>query len=149
MRCSDHFGHFKTRMAMSKAQMLGVGYGKRRILVFILMLALSKVFMLVQKWLNKDTTCSITISTGLSSKTVCSWIRHFRNLAADNAEEGYVIGGEDVVVEIDVSKISKRKFNRGHHHVEGAWHGCLAALKKQARKNVFRWRYQMEQHPPS
>lgn len=88
-----------------------------------------------RKWLNKEPTTSIIRSTGCASDTICYYLKCFRELIADSLDhEDYIIGGEGIIVEIDETKISKRKYNRGHH-VEGAW--ILGGVERTPEKKVF------------
>jgi hypothetical protein len=58
---------------------------------------------------------------GFASQTVTDFFGHLRQLVADSLdEEDCVIGGEGIRVELDETKLGKRKFNRGHR-VEGVW----------------------------
>ena len=84
-------------------------------------LACTKILYLGYQWLHKTPTVEIVRMTGHSSRTVCNFQKHFRNLvASDLSESSTLIGGEGIIVEIDESKLGKRKYNRGHP-VEGVW----------------------------
>jgi transposase-like protein len=73
--------------------------------------------------------------TGLSPNTVCDFQMHFRQLVAENLREvGTVIGGEGITVEIDESKLGKRKYNRGHH-VEGVW--VVGGIERTPEKRML------------
>jgi hypothetical protein len=65
-------------------------------------------------WLNKLPVKTIIQINVMSSKTVCSFMGYFRQLISDAVEtEDVMIGGEGIVVEIDETKLGKRKYNRG------------------------------------
>lgn len=74
-------------------------------------------------------------ATGLSSATVTSWGRYIRQLVGDSIEfNDTLIGGEGVIVEIDETKMGKRKYNRGHR-VEGVW--VVAGIERTPEKRCF------------
>ena len=78
---------------------------------------------------------SISIMTGHSSKTVTHFLAEFRGLFENSIEESAcVIGGEDIIVEIDECKISKRKYHKGHH-VEGAW--IVGGIERTEKRRLF------------
>lgn len=67
--------------------------------------------------------CSFTASTlGISKNTVSSYNKlfrkHLKNKQLPNMN--IKIGGRNTIVEMDETKIAKRKYNKGHR-VEGAW----------------------------
>ena len=47
---------------------------------------------------------------------------------------GYHLGGPDVIVEIDETKLGKRKYHRGHR-VEGVW--ILVGVERTTERKVF------------
>lgn len=68
--------------------------------------------------LNQKQTMLITKR---AESAVSKFFEHFRILVSSTLnQENNKIGGENIIVEIDESKIAKRKYHRGHH-VEGAW----------------------------
>ena len=86
-------------------------------------------------WLSRVPMTSCIEMTGTSSHTCCDFAAHFRQLVADSLEtEDCIIGGPGIVVEIDESKIAKRKYNRGHH-IEGAW--VFGGIERTEEKKVF------------
>lgn len=73
--------------------------------------------------------------TGHSSKTVTAFFGHFRHLiGATLLEEDQMIGGPGIIVEVDETKLGKRKYNRGHR-VEGAW--ILVGVERTVERRVF------------
>jgi hypothetical protein len=72
-------------------------------------------------WLNRIPVTSIVTMSGCSSHTVCAFNEYFRQLTADSLDiTNCMIGGPGVIVEVDESKLGKRKYHRGHA-VEGVW----------------------------
>lgn len=86
-------------------------------------------------WLNGISVSHAITMTGHSSKTVALFYKHFRQLVSSSIEEeDVVIGGPDVVVEIDETKLGKRKYNRGHR-VEGVW--VLVGVERTSERKLF------------
>jgi transposase-like protein len=93
----------------------------------------SHIMLMAYLWLTKTSKQSVMMQTGHSSDTVGIFLKHFRNLVSDNLnEENQIIGGPDIIVEIDESKFGKRKNNRGHH-IEGVWVVGGVELTKENR----------------
>lgn len=98
-------------------------------------LSCRKILNIARKWLNGDSTNSIVSSTAVSRPSVTSFLSYLREVVADSLEvEDYTIGGEGIIVEIDETKISKRKYNRGHR-VEGAW--VLGGVERTEERKLF------------
>ena len=73
--------------------------------------------------------------SGCSAHTVCSFNNYFRGLVADSLDaEDRMIGGPEVIVEIDESKLSKIKYNRGHR-IEGVW--VFGGIERTTEKKIF------------
>ena len=73
--------------------------------------------------------------TGHSKPIITKFYQHYRNLiAATLDEEDTQIGGQGIEVEIDESKIAKRKYNRGHR-INGAW--VIGGVEKTEARKVF------------
>jgi transposase-like protein len=95
----------------------------------------SKILFLGYLWINKTPTTSMVSMSGMSSRTICSFQNYFRQLVTDAMEmEDALIGGEGIIVEVDETKLGKRKYHRGHH-VEGVW--VLGGVERTAEKKVF------------
>lgn len=95
----------------------------------------SKIMELAYLWLSKVPATSISAITGCSSKTICAFNAHFRQLVADSLDETDVkIGGSGVIVEVDETKLGKRKYNRGHR-VEGVW--VVGGIERTMERKVF------------
>jgi transposase-like protein len=94
-----------------------------------------KILQMVYFWLCGMKTSAVVTLTGLSKGTVASYYDIFRDLvAALLDDEDYQIGGEGVVVEIDETKMGKRKYNRGHR-VEGVW--IVGGVERTPERRVF------------
>jgi hypothetical protein len=94
------------------------------------MLKSSQIIYMAYLWLNKVTVSSAIMNTGHSSHTISSFYRHFRSLVASTLqEEDQVIGGQGIIVEVDETKMGKRKYNRGHR-VDGVW--VVAGVERTA-----------------
>jgi transposase-like protein len=95
----------------------------------------NKVLEIAYYWLAKASTKQITTYTGISAKTVIHYIHHLQQLTADTLEsEDFIVGGDGIVVEVDETKIGKRKYNRGHR-VDGVWIFC--AVERTPDRKVY------------
>jgi transposase-like protein len=94
-----------------------------------------QILYLAHLWLNKVTYASAIGITGHSSNTIVSFYKHFRNLIASTLnEDDHVIGGPGIIVEVDETKLGKRKYNRGHR-VEGVW--IVAGVERTEQRRIF------------
>jgi hypothetical protein len=74
-----------------------------------------KLLYLGFEWLKGSSHTKLCMDESLSTKTVTSYIKYFRQLVSNMLDESHcTIGGEGIVVEVDESKLAKRKYNRGH-----------------------------------
>jgi transposase-like protein len=95
----------------------------------------SKILQMAYFWLSGMKSNTAVILTGHSKNTIASYYGMFRQLVSDSLdEEDFQIGGEGVVVEIDETKMGKRKYNRGHR-VEGVW--VVGGVERTAERRVF------------
>jgi transposase-like protein len=86
-------------------------------------------------WLNRNSQTQAVVATGHSSRTVTKFFKHFRQLVSSTLdEEDQFIGGPNVEVEIDETKLGKRKYNRGHR-VEGVW--IIVGVERTPERRVF------------
>lgn len=86
-------------------------------------------------FLSKASHTQIMTYTGLTEKTVTSYLKYFRELLADSLdEEQIIIGGDGVLVQVDETKLGKRKYNRGHR-VEGVW--VIGGVELTEERKVF------------
>lgn len=93
------------------------------------------IMHLARLWLAKASVKTCILLTGHSSETVCNFFYHFRNLVTAALKiEDQIIGGPGIIVEIDETKLGKRKNNRGHH-VEGIW--VVVGIERSENKKIF------------
>ena len=72
-------------------------------------------------WLTGCSYQTIIHHTAHSDHTISSYMKYFRGLVSEMIDtDDTIVGGPGVVVEVDETKVGKRKYNRGHS-VEGAW----------------------------
>lgn len=77
---------------------------------------------IIYEFLKKTPSRSISSSLEIDKNTITSYKRLFRKYLSEKQyfSRNRKIGGKNEIVEIDESKIAKRKYHKGHH-VEGAW----------------------------
>jgi transposase-like protein len=94
-----------------------------------------QIMGLAHYWLAGTTANTCILLTGHSSTTVSAFYRHFRQLATSALrEENQIIGGPGIVVEIDETKLGKRKYNRGHR-VDGVW--VVVGIERRQNGKIF------------
>jgi transposase-like protein len=99
------------------------------------MLKCCEILYLGYLWLNRVSVSSAIGITGHSSRTVSIFYSHFRQLVASSLDENMqVIGGLGIIVEVDETKMGKRKYNRGHR-VDGVW--VVAGVERTKERRVF------------
>lgn len=95
----------------------------------------NEVLHIAYLWLAKVKATSIITITGNASDTITAYIKHLNQLIADNIrEEDCIIGGQNIIVEIDECKIAKIKYHRGHP-VEGAW--IVGGIERTIERRFF------------
>jgi transposase-like protein len=86
-------------------------------------------------WLNRCSQTQAMNQTGHASGTVTTFFKHFRRLVASTLDESDAqIGGLNIEVEVDETKLGKRKYNRGHR-VDGVW--IVAGVERTEDRKVF------------
>ena len=94
-----------------------------------------QIMALAMLWLHKVSVVSAISLSGHSSTTVSSFYKHFRHLVESSLiETDQMIGGPSVTVEIDETKLGKRKYHRGHP-VEGVW--VVAGIERIPNGRIF------------
>lgn len=98
-------------------------------------LKLHEILMLGHLWVNNVQRCSAITMSGHSSATITYFYAHFRQLVASTlSANDQVIGGPGIVVQIDETKMGKRKYHRGHR-VEGVW--VVAGVELTPNRRIF------------
>lgn len=94
-----------------------------------------EILNLAHLWLCEIPVKSCITYTGHSPNTICAYYKYFRQLVSSAvSEESQIIGGDNIVVEIDETKLGKRKYNRGHR-VDGVW--VIVGIERQTDGNIF------------
>lgn len=93
------------------------------------------ILRMAQLWLSGASHSTVIILTGHSSETVTAFFNHFRTLVVSALdEEDQIIGGPGIDVEVDETKLGKRKYNRGHR-VEGVW--VAVGIERTPERKIF------------
>lgn len=102
---------------------------------FGLRLPLNQILFLAYLWTNKIPPTVMKSMTGIAIQTVVDMRKYFRQLVGAHLEDLHdQIGGEGIVVELDESKLGKRKYHRGHR-VDGVW--VLGGVERTTAKRAF------------
>jgi transposase-like protein len=95
----------------------------------------SKILYLAFCWINGASWTTAKHMTGHSEHTVTAFYAHFRRLVSGSLEEDdSIIGGSAIEVEIDETKLGKRKYHRGHR-VDGVW--LIVGVERTENRKVF------------
>lgn len=95
----------------------------------------SQIMHLAYLWLSECCHKTIIIHTGHSPNTVTDYMNFFRELVIETIEtDDTIIGGDGIIIQVDETKIGKRKYHRGHR-VEGAW--VIVGVEKTEERGVF------------
>ena len=98
-------------------------------------LSCSTVLHLAWIWLGNNPARFMELTAGSHPQTICNLRERLRQLVSDSVEaEDVMIGGDGVIVEIDETKLGKRKYNRGHR-VEGVW--VVGGVERTPERKVF------------
>jgi transposase-like protein len=94
-----------------------------------------EILHLAYLWLSGCTHKTAMVHTGHSKPTITDYYSHFNQLVAEDLnEEDLQIGGENIVVEVDETKLGKRKYHRGHH-VDGVW--VVVGVERTPNRKIF------------
>lgn len=81
----------------------------------------NEIMLLLYLFLSNTSCSSIQLISGHSSATIAEYHRFYLQLIENNVEnEDMKIGGNGIKVQIDETKLGKRKYHRGHR-VDGVW----------------------------
>jgi transposase-like protein len=98
-------------------------------------LPINELMLLSWLYLMKMPVSGLLDATTHSSTTICEWTKFIRQLCGESIHpETMRIGGPGIVVEIDETKLGKRKYQRGHR-VEGVW--VVAGVERTKEKKIF------------
>lgn len=98
-------------------------------------LELHKIILLCYLYLHQMPVESILISIGIYSEAASAWTSYIRQACGDMIDYEHVkVGGEGIIVEVDETKLGKRKYHRGHR-VEGVW--VLVGVERTVDKKIF------------
>ena len=96
-------------------------------------LSCRKILKVVRAWLQGESRDAAVRSSKVNKESVSEWYLTFRELVAISLRETKEkIGGHGVIVQVDETKLGKRKFHRGHR-VEGVWVVCGIEMKTDGR----------------
>lgn len=91
----------------------------------------------IHAWIRGFTPSQMETECNISNRTVTTWTKLFRDVIMWDLQRdmnAQVIGGDDVIVEIDESKFGKRKHHRGHR-VEGTW--VVGGVERTPERRMF------------
>jgi transposase-like protein len=101
----------------------------------------NKIMLLCYFWISNCRHAEIHRLTGIGKVAIGDWIRFLLDLISDDMENlpdmDVQIGGEGIIVEIDETKIARRKYNRGHR-VKGAW--VVGGVERTPERKFFAMR---------
>ena len=94
-----------------------------------------QILRLALLWLARVNVSSAVLLTGHGRQLICDFYNHFRQLVSSALSiEDTKIGGVNIEVEIDETKLGKVKYHRGHR-VEGVW--VLVGIERTDQKKIF------------
>lgn len=98
-------------------------------------LSIGNILLIGYYWLTNVSVLSTINHLGHSPNTICSYFKYYRELVmASLTINDTIIGGEGIEIDIDETKLGKRKYNRGHH-VEGVW--VIGGVERTPNRNLF------------
>ena len=94
-----------------------------------------KILQIFELWMRKMSINDISFVLRLSSREIVwSILKKVSRYLIPNYEKAEcMIGGRDIIVEVDESKFGKRKYNRGHR-VDGVW--ILGMVERTAERKI-------------
>jgi transposase-like protein len=119
-----------TRASCRKAISIFVGsfFSKNR-------LRCNEIMHLAYLWLTGCTSETMLHHVGHSTATISAYRQYFRQLVAEMVDsDDMIIGGQGIIVQVDETKIGKRKYNRGRR-VDGSW--VVVGVEITTERRVF------------
>lgn len=93
------------------------------------------IMELARHWLVGTSPLATRGLLGHSKMTISAFFNHFRKLVSSTlVVEDQMIGGDGIIVEIDETKMGKRKYHRGHR-VDGVW--VVAGIERTEIGKIF------------
>jgi transposase-like protein len=91
------------------------------------------IMKIAKAWIQGEAREAAVNSTKVNKCTVTQWYLAFRELVSSSMRERTVkLGGPGIIVQIDETKLGKRKYHRGHR-VEGVWVVCGLEVTTEGR----------------
>ncbi|GFU89687.1 putative transposase-like protein [Trichonephila clavipes] len=98
-------------------------------------LSMIEILKLTNMWVRKANRDFIDSELNVSKKTITDWMSFCREVCMEMCVyESSMLGGPDVIVEIDESMFGKRKYNRGKR-VKGTW--VFGGIERSTNKGFF------------
>jgi hypothetical protein len=95
----------------------------------------NEVMHLAYLWLTGCSVTTIIAQTAHSKPTITNYMGHFRQLVSTMIDtDDTIVGGPGITVQVDETKMGKRKYHRGHR-VEGAW--VLVGVELTSDRKIF------------
>jgi transposase-like protein len=95
----------------------------------------NQIINLLYLWLSGANHTFLRTVGGHSPNVITNFIKDANQMLANDLEEEFcIIGGENIIVELDETKLSKRKYNRGHR-VEGIW--VIGGVERTTERKMF------------
>ncbi|GFS66520.1 putative isxo2-like transposase domain protein [Trichonephila clavipes] len=86
-------------------------------------------------WMRKANRDFISFELNVTKKTVTNWMSFCREICMEMCVyESSILGGPDVIVEIDKNMFGKRKYDRGKR-VNGIW--VFGGFERSTNKSFF------------
>jgi transposase-like protein len=98
-------------------------------------IAVNDCLLLGYLWITGASLSTALAMSGHSKPTIVDYFGFFRQLVTSTLDpEDTLVGGPNIVVQVDESKFGKRKNNRGSHR-EGAW--VIGGIEQTEEKKFF------------
>lgn len=95
----------------------------------------SKIMYIAFCWAHGASWSTTMKMTGHSEHTITNFFSHFRTLVSSSLEEeDCIIGGPGIEIEVDETKLGKRKYQKGHR-VDGVW--ILVGVERTPQRKLF------------